>query len=98
MSTVHLKEAVEMLKRLGHEIGHDGAVNLALAAQDELASIKLAARDLTRLHLGDYTDDVRRGAKVLADTPNGGNTWEHPDVKAWSDAAQVLEQIAKESA
>jgi hypothetical protein len=69
-------------------------------AEEALAQwerVEQAARDLTRLHLGDYTDDVRRGSKVLSETPNGGNTWDHPDVKAWSDAAQVLEQIAKES-
>lgn len=66
-------------------------------ATADLESIEQVARDLTRLHLGDYVYRVRDSHKVLAETPRDGDTWEHPDVKAWSDAAEMLAEVAKES-
>lgn len=92
MSTKMIREALDLL-------AEDPAENYGtlLAARAELESICTAAKDLTRLHLGDGCDSVRQRAHVLQETPDGESTWNHPDVKAWSDAAQLLESIAKDA-
>lgn len=65
------------------------------AAKAELEAIRKAAKALDRLHVGDYTYRIRdRAAEDISFT---GNTWEHPDVKAWGAASVLLGAIAKEA-
>lgn len=66
------------------------------AARAELEAIRKAAKTLDRLNVGDFTYDVRNSESVMAETPEGQSTWEHPDVKAWSDASGLMGVIAKE--
>ena len=97
--TKALREGAEMLKAqlATHPHSECPVYGLYLRMMREIEAIERAAKDLTRLHLGDGVYDVRDSAKVMAETPDGGNTWNHPDVKAWSDAATLLESIAKET-
>jgi hypothetical protein len=92
MSLKAIKEAVALLGD-----GGQFPTELHEAATKEIAALEKAAADLTRLHLGDGVYHVRNSDRVLTDTPKGGNTWDHPDVKAWGDAAQLLATIAKEA-
>lgn len=62
----------------------------------ELDALQRASATLTRLGLGDYVHKVRDSAKVVAETPSGQSTWEHPDVVAWSAAAELMRKIAEE--
>lgn len=85
-------ERCEYTSRSDHNIkrpNHD--------AWAEVEAIERAAKDLTRLHLGDRVYDVRDTAKVRDETPTDGTTWNHPDVKAWSVASVLLESIAEEA-
>lgn len=94
MSTTNLREVVSYFA--AEASGPDNPrARKAAAAWEELMAIERAAKGLTRLHLGDGVHAVRRRSNVLAETPDGGSTLEHPDVKAWSDAAALLEAIAK---
>ena len=62
----------------------------------EVETIERAAKDLTRLHIGDFTDNVAHRDNVLSDMlTDASSQWSHPDVKAWSDASALLESIAK---
>jgi hypothetical protein len=98
MSLKAIKEAVEDLKRKAHDTGDDGAWNLALVALAEIAALEKAAKDLTRLHLGDGADDVAHRSHVIAAmTDDPAIQWNHPDVTAWAEAAQLLATIAKEA-
>lgn len=95
MSTKKIREALERLTTVAPS--SDGSGALYGAAMAEVEAIEKAARDLSRLHIGDYTYNVRDSAHVLESTPDGQSTWEHPDVKAWSDASVIIDTIAKES-
>lgn len=67
-------------------------------ARAELAAIEQAAKDLDRLDIGDFVYSVRkRGATMRWAEREGKDSWECPDVKAWSDASVLLASIAKEA-
>jgi 3-dehydroquinate dehydratase len=102
MSTKAIREALEELTR--HGTTDCGAVAAArevmrkhVAALAELEAIEEAAKDLDRLGIGDFTYTIRDRVSVIASTHNSESTWNHPDVKAWSDASVLLATIAKES-
>lgn len=64
----------------------------------EIAALEKAAKDLTRLHLGDGVDRVAHSEKAISEmTDDPKNQWYHPDVTAWGEAAALLEAIAKEA-
>lgn len=69
-------------------------INKALA---EVAVIREAAKALNRLNVGDFTYTIKNNWRVQSETPAGASTWDHPDVKAWSDASVLMGEIAKES-
>lgn len=92
-----LKELLERVKENPNAVGDAGLTLHALAAA-EVKAIEGAAKTLTRLHLGDYTTDIRDREQVMRETPEGQSTWDHPDVKAWSDASTVMQAIAKGAA
>lgn len=92
--TKEIEAALEELKaRREADEWQDGTA----AAFAELAAIRTMAKDLTRLNVGDGVYEVRERHHVISATPHDQSTWNHPDVKAWSDAAQLLEAIAKET-
>lgn len=64
------------------------------AAWAEVKAIEEAAQTLNRLHLGDFTTSIRDSEEVRDTTPDGASTWDHPDVKAWSDAAGTMRAVA----
>ena len=67
-------------------------------AREELEGVERAAKTLTRLYLGDMADTVAHREHVIqAMTDDPASQWNHPDVVAWSDAAQLLAAIAKEA-
>jgi hypothetical protein len=62
---------------------------------ERLERILAAIRTVNELHdLGDATYDVReqRGGNDVGGQPFTGNSWEHPDVKRYSDAVTVLRE------
>lgn len=91
-----IEEALELLLGMQNESSqivsqHIG--RLVPEARAEVEAIKQAAKDLNRMAVGDFTYSIRDRA---AGDPNfTGNTWEHPDVRAWSDASEVIRKIAK---
>lgn len=88
---------VEALDYLENNPTADEVPAVARRARAELATIREAAKTLDRLHVGDYTGDIRDREHVLKETPDGESTWKHPDVKAWSDASVLLGALAKET-
>jgi hypothetical protein len=55
-----------------------------------------ALRTINRLHnLGDAIYDVRERADMTY-APIGATSWDHPDVKAYSDAVDVVYRYLKE--
>lgn len=96
MGTKMLEEALSLLAQT-LEAGQDtdGTYRAVIAdARAELAAVRQAAKNLDRMAVGDFTYSIRDRA---AGDPNfTGNTWEHPDVKAWSDASETMRNIAKE--
>lgn len=67
MSTKRLGEALTALKEKAHEIGHGGTWSLALAAEEELGIIRLAAKVLTECDMdlfprGTLTPEDAQGA------------------------------------
>lgn len=74
--------------------GYFGAEALA-EFKAEVEAIERAAKDLSRLSVGDFTYSIRD--RAAGDGSFSGNTWEHPDVKAWSDASVLVDAIAKEA-
>lgn len=66
-------------------------------AEAEFEAIKRAAKDLTRLHLGDFTDAIAHRDAVVSAMTTPESQWEHSDVKAWSEASTLLEQVAKDA-
>lgn len=92
MSTKAIREALEWLHNSRSyaeekQKAHD-------AAMAEVEAIEKAAKDMTRLYAGDFVYNIREYEHVL-NAP--GDSWHHPDVKAWSDAAVLLSTIAKEA-
>jgi hypothetical protein len=77
----------------------DGAEDQRLAADAlaELEAIERAAKDLDRLSVGDFAYNIRDRDKTMRETPAGQSTWEHPDVRAWSDASVLMQTIAKDA-
>lgn len=65
------------------------------AAREEVAALKRAATVLEAESIGDFVYEVRD--RAAADASFTGNTWEHPRVVAYGEAAQVISEIAKES-
>jgi len=103
MGTTSISEALEILATHIKAAGPcDHAVNICVCgdkraleeARAELARIREAAKTLDRLAVGDFTYNIRD--RAAGDESFSGNTWNHPDVKAWSDAAGVMRDIAKE--
>lgn len=91
-----LKAIKDLLYRARHGIVTTGD---RLAAVDaEIAALEKAAKDLTRLHLCDGADDVAHREHVIqAMTDDPASQWNHPDVVAWGEAAQLLAAIAKDA-
>jgi hypothetical protein len=94
MSTKALEEALDYLE---NNPTADEAQDARRRARAELEVIRKAALDLSRLSIGDYTYDVRDRRDMARDIPGDNSGWFHPDVKAWSDASTVINEIAKES-
>lgn len=93
MSTAKIREMLRLGRSMSDETGHDTAEwDEALAA---LKDVEKAAQTLDRLNVGDFTYNIRD--RAAGDASFTGNTWEHPDVKAWSDASVLMGNIAKES-
>jgi hypothetical protein len=93
VSTKAINEVLHYAEKLGR-VYDQGVLR---RARVEVENIERVAKDLTRLNLGDCVYDVRSSDRVLTETPRGGNTWDHPDVKAWSDAAVLMAAIAKDA-
>lgn len=66
-------------------------------ALDELKRLREAAKTLDRLSIGDFTYKIRDRVSVIVSTHHSESTWNHPDVKAWSDASVLMAAIAKET-
>lgn len=93
MSLKAIKEVLEHAR-----LGRDAPPELDALAAAQMATLERAAKDLTRLHLGDGVYDVaHRDHVIAAMTDDPASQWNHPDVKAWSDAAQLLATIATEA-
>jgi len=90
MSTKAIREVIEQALLRGRL--H------AVEALREVEAIEKAAKDMTRLGGGDFTYNIRGRESVMrwADE-RGRNSWEAPDVKAWSDASMLLATIAKDA-
>lgn len=99
MSTKAIREALDAFYALA-ESDYRGASPRDLAAiaaaRAEVEAIEKAAKDLTRMSLGDGVYRIRDSHEVLSTTPDGQSTWDHPDVKAWSDASVLLQSIAEQ--
>lgn len=96
MSTKAIRASIALFTDLAksHRLGVSAEQGEAIrAALAEVEAIEKAAADLTRLNLGDGVYDVREMEHVLQ---SPGESWEHPDVKAWGDAAMLLESIASQ--
>lgn len=94
MSVKALKEALGRLAYSAPDTCDEVSARVVAAAWAELAAIEQAAKDLDRLHIGDFVYSVREYDHIVS-AP--GESWQHPDVKAWSDAAVLLANIAKEA-
>lgn len=99
MSLKALKEAVSELESvLDHPNATESVRETWGKAKAEIAALEKAAKDLTRLHLSDGADDVAHREHVIAAmTDDPASQWNHPDVVAWGEAAQLLATIAKEA-
>lgn len=93
MSTKAIREVLEHFAAEA-SFPESPRARLAAAARAEVEAIEKAARDMTRLHAGDFVYNIREYEHVL-NAP--GDSWHHPDVKAWSDASVLLCTIAKEA-
>lgn len=88
MSTKALRKTLDFIQARHPELFEE--------ARAELAAIEQAAKDLDRLDIGDFVYSVRqRGATMRWAEREGKDSWESPDVKAWSDASVLLASIAK---
>jgi hypothetical protein len=99
VSTWAIREVIEHIQQLSETGGPnaDALGIMARAAHRELEAIEKAAADLTRLHVEDFIYSIRGREKTMRETPDGQNTWDHPDVRAWGGASMVLASIAKSS-
>ncbi len=94
MTTKAIRAILEHVQQAMPGTWAESEAGVALA---ELAAIEQAAKDLTRLNLGDSTYDVRDSPHVMEwASHEERTTWDHPDVKVWSDASVLLATIAKE--
>jgi hypothetical protein len=91
MKAIHI--VLDLVMRIGTR---DDEV-LAREALAEVEAIEKAAADLERLGIGDFIYDIRDSSPVLEETSDGSSTWEHPNVKAWSDASSLIAAIARQS-
>ena len=66
--------------------------------EEETRKLIEACSTLDRLAVGDFTYNIRDRDHVREQTPEEESTWNHPDVKAWSDASVIISQIAKKYA
>lgn len=99
MSTKAIREAMRYLDILMEEPPQGASPQekeIYGAALSEVEAIERAAKDLTRMSLGDGVYRIRDSQEVLSTTPDGQSTWDHPDVKAWGDASEVLRSIAEQ--
>lgn len=94
MSTRRITEALDLL---GRTRTYDLAMvaELLPAARAEVEAIEKACRTLEAESIGDGVYDVRD--RAASDTSFTDNTWKHPRVVAYGEAAQVISNIAKES-
>lgn len=96
MGTKAIREALDELAEWRKDHGHDAGITAEALA--EVEAIEQAAKDLTRLDVGDFVYAIRdRGTTLRWAEREGRNSWECPDVKAWSDASVLLSTIAKEA-
>jgi hypothetical protein len=96
MSLKAIKEALAVVAAIKARGGPMAEIHANGSA--EIAALEKAAKDLTRLHLSDGADDVAHRAHVIAAmTGDPASQWNHPDVVAWGEAAQLLATIAKEA-
>lgn len=93
MSTKKILEALEMLK--AQAIGSPTLAPYVDNALAEVEAIEKACRTLEAESIGDGVYDVRD--RAASDTSFTDNTWKHPRVVAYGEAAQVISNIAKES-
>lgn len=70
-------------------------LKLARESEAEVEAIEKAAKDLDRMAVGDFTYAIRD--RAASDKAFTGNTWEHPNVKAWGDASVLMGVIAKDA-
>lgn len=89
MSTKKIREALKCLKEEG---GWDETFR---GAMEEVEAIEKAATVLHREDVAGFVYNVRE--RAASDRFYTGNTWEHPRVVAYGEAAQVIDTIAKES-
>lgn len=90
MSTKAIRRALDMM-----DTDYEGAEEARVEAMAELEKIEKSAKDLSRMSVGDFTYSIR--GRAAGDAAFSGNTWEHPDVKAWSDASTLVDAIAKDA-
>lgn len=91
MSTSAIRKALERLYQQGGEAAADARAAAAEVDAIERAAMVLCSEGAT----GDMVYRVRD--KAAGDALFTGNTWEHPRVVAYGEAAQVIDNIAKES-
>lgn len=92
MSTKAIREALNELEEWRKDNGHDKGI--AVDALAEVEAIERAAKAMTELHAGDFIYNIRD--RFVGDHEYMGDSWEHPAVKAWSDAGVLLADIAKQ--
>lgn len=94
MSTKAIEEMLKWAETHSKGFGFGPHPGIA-KARAELEAIRKAAKTLDRLHVGDGAFRIRVQVVEAGFT---GISWEHPDVKAWSDASALMGAIAKEDA
>jgi len=89
MSTKAIRAVLKYLKDTNQWVG------MCADAASEVEAIQKAATVLEAEDVGGAVYTVRD--RAAEDTSFTGNTWEHPRVVAYGEAAQVITNIAKES-
>ena len=95
MSTKQIRDVLEIFRREASSLDSPRA-RKAIEALAEVEAIEKAAKVLEAEDLAGWTYDVRN--RAASDPSFTGNTWKHPRVVAYGEAAQVITRIAKESA
>lgn len=67
---------------------------MELLSVNEQRQLIKACVILNKESVRDFIYNIRDQQEVMDETPDGKSTWEHPRVKAWSDACVVVEWIA----